>query len=148
VRWGAWHGTFLVLERIGAERRAARIPVVLGWIYTMLAVMGGWVLFRVHDLRSALTMYVGLTGWQGLAPIGFETRMELHPSSVAPLLVGCVLALWRPQILHGAWRQRLDNIRPTRWWPVADGVWTLGLLVLSMIWIGAGAHTAFLYFRF
>ncbi len=147
VLWGAWNGIFLVLERIGAERRPIRVPVIVGWTYTMLAVMGGWVLFRAHDLSTARTMYAGLTGWQGFASIGFEMHMELHPLAVVPLLVGCVLALWRHGIIPESW-PRLDRIWLVSVWPVMDGVWTLGLLALSMIWIGAGAHTAFLYFRF
>jgi alginate O-acetyltransferase complex protein AlgI len=66
VLWGAWHGTFLVLERIGADRWPGRIPVAAAWSYTMLAVMGGWVLFRAHDLSTALTMYAGLSDGRGL----------------------------------------------------------------------------------
>jgi alginate O-acetyltransferase complex protein AlgI len=148
VLWGAWHGTFLVAERIGAERRPLRVPVLFGWSYTMLAVMGGWVLFRAHDLSTALTMYAGLAGCNGVALTGLDVRMELHPSSVVPLLAGCALALWRPGIVPQIWRQSLRRIWPARLWPVADGAWTLALLLVSMIWVGAGAHTAFLYFRF
>jgi alginate O-acetyltransferase complex protein AlgI len=141
VLWGAWHGGFLVLERIAAERRSSRVPILMGWFYTLLAVMGGWVLFRAHDLSSALTMYAGLTGWYGLPLASFETRIELTQAAVWPLLAGCVIAL--------APRWRLLSVQPAPWLAqAADGVWTLSLLVLAMIWVGAGAHTAFLYFRF
>ena len=50
VLWGAWHGAFLVIERLGLGSALARMPTPARWAYALLAVMGGWVLFRSTDL--------------------------------------------------------------------------------------------------
>ncbi len=62
VLWGAWHGAFLVVERAGLGRILSLLPAPVRWAYTLLAVMGGWVLFRSHDVKAASAMYTGLIG--------------------------------------------------------------------------------------
>ena len=56
VLWGMWHGVFLVVERLGLRSLLVRVPIWARWLYALLAVMGGWVLFRAADFpaRSAI----------------------------------------------------------------------------------------------
>ncbi len=61
VLWGAWHGIFLVLERAGFDRVLARTGP-FAHLYALLAVMGGWVLFRCETLPQALSFYAALAG--------------------------------------------------------------------------------------
>ena len=62
VLWGVWHGAFLVIERLGLGSILARVPAWLSWLYALLAVMGGWVLFRAADLPTALDYVASLIG--------------------------------------------------------------------------------------
>jgi D-alanyl-lipoteichoic acid acyltransferase DltB (MBOAT superfamily) len=140
VLWGAWHGLFLIVERIGLGRILLRLPAALRWVYALLAVMGGWVLFRARDIVTAKMIYASLVGWHGVRGIGFDLHAALQPDVVLPLLAGCALAV----LPRWIGRVRL-------WWPamaVADGVWTFGLLVLAMLSVAAGVYSPFLYFRF
>ena len=54
VTWGAYHGLFLVIERITGLRRVSenRLPG-LRRLLTLLVVMCGWVIFRSGDLGQA-----------------------------------------------------------------------------------------------
>ena len=92
VLWGGWHGAFLVLERLYLNRVLPRMPSLGRWVYTLLAVMGGWVLFRAHDLPAAGRMFAGLLGQHGLLEIGFSVRSALDPALIA-LMAGCAVAL-------------------------------------------------------
>lgn len=56
--WGLYHGMFLVAERVGFGRVLDRLPKFIGHIYTLLAVLFGWVLFRADTLGAAIT-YMG-----------------------------------------------------------------------------------------
>jgi alginate O-acetyltransferase complex protein AlgI len=56
VLWGIWHGLFLVVERAGLDRVLRRIGP-LSHAYALLAVMGGWVLFRCETLTQAVAYY-------------------------------------------------------------------------------------------
>jgi alginate O-acetyltransferase complex protein AlgI len=138
--WGAWHGVFLVVERLGLRSLFARIPAWARWLYALLAVMGGWVLFRSADLSNALGYYASLIGRNGVSDISFDMHDALSERAVATLAIGCVLAVvprWLP-----------------RWSPpfvlraAADTGATFGFLIFSMITVAAGAYSPFLYFRF
>ncbi len=55
VLWGLFHGAFLILERAGLSNLLRRLPRAVGHVYTLFAVVVGWVLFRTKDLPAAGT---------------------------------------------------------------------------------------------
>jgi alginate O-acetyltransferase complex protein AlgI len=140
VLWGIWHGLFLVFERLGVGRVLARLPILLRWTYTILAVMGGWVLFRADDLLSARLMFAGLVGRHGFGGLSFDVHAALQPLVFLALFAGCTLAIL-PRVVR----------LPTMASPAVaalDGIWTFGLLLLAALQVSAGAYSPFLYFRF
>lgn len=60
VAWGAFHGAFLVADRLFLERWLDRLPRVLAVAGTFLAVMLGWVVFRLESGSGAF--YSALLG--------------------------------------------------------------------------------------
>ncbi len=66
VLWGVWHGAFLVVERLGLKSFLTRVPAWTRWLYALLAVMGGWVLFRAADLATAGDYFASLVGINGV----------------------------------------------------------------------------------
>jgi alginate O-acetyltransferase complex protein AlgI len=140
VLWGVWHGAFLVLERLGLGSLLARVPVWLRWVYALLAVMGGWVLFRAADLPTALDYFASLVGRNGARDISFDMHDALNDRAVTMLVIGAVLAV-APR-----WLPRLSAPVVVR--AVGDFAWTFALLVFSMITVAAGAYSPFLYFKF
>ena len=57
VVWGLYHGFFLVIERLFLGKLLEKCKFkFINWIYMMLVVMIGWVIFRTDDLRSAYHM--------------------------------------------------------------------------------------------
>jgi len=53
VLWGAFHGLFLVLERLFLNNVYAKIGKVFSTFITFIIVITGWVLFRNEDLSMA-----------------------------------------------------------------------------------------------
>ncbi len=141
VSWGVWHGAFLVVERAGLAARMARWPAALRWLYCILVVMLGWVLFRAVDADRIVDMAGGLVGRFGLLDLRYLVRVDLMPGNVALLAIGCALAvlprwirpLWSPRAVPGA---------------LIDGGPSLALLCLSMLYVAASSYSPFLYFRF
>jgi len=140
VLWGVWHGVFLVIERVGLGSVLARLPKPARWVYALIAVMGGWVLFRANSLPDAIGYYASLFGGNGLSEVSFDMHDALNDRAIMTLVVGCVLAV-APR-----W--------PARWSAPffvrapADVALTFALLIFSMITVAAGAYSPFLYFRF
>jgi alginate O-acetyltransferase complex protein AlgI len=140
VLWGGWHGLFLVVERLGLGSLLTRIPVWLRWAYALLAVMGGWVLFRSADLSTALNYYASLFGRNGVGEISFDMHDVLGERAMVTLIIGSALAV-APR-----WLPRLSA--PLMLRAVADTGWTFALLIFSMVTVASGAYSPFLYFKF
>jgi alginate O-acetyltransferase complex protein AlgI len=140
VLWGAWHGGFLVIERLGLGSALARIPTPARWAYALLAVMGGWVLFRSAELSGAIGYFASLFGRDGVGEISFDMHDALNDRAIMTLIIGCVLAIaprWPAK-----WSAPFFVRAP------ADIALTFALLIFSMITVAAGAYSPFLYFRF
>ncbi len=57
IFWGAYHGLFLVLERLFLGKWLAKLGKA-SFIYTFIVVMTGWVFFRIEELGPSFE-YVG-----------------------------------------------------------------------------------------
>jgi D-alanyl-lipoteichoic acid acyltransferase DltB (MBOAT superfamily) len=140
VLWGAWHGLFLVVERLGLKALLARIPMWTRWLYALIAVMGGWVMFRAADLPTAFDYYASLIGLNGAGDVSFDMHDALSERAIVTLIIGCALAVL-PRLLP-----RLSGPLIVR--AAADAGWTFALLIFSMITVASGAYSPFLYFKF
>jgi alginate O-acetyltransferase complex protein AlgI len=144
VLWGAWHGAFLVVER-GRFGRLLERAGPFAHLYTLLAVMGGWVLFRCETLAQAASYYAALAGH------GASSGVPL-----ASLVDGWVLAMLAVAIagsmpLAGV----LARVRDAAHSPVArvagpavDLAWLAAVYALSCAALAAGTYNPFIYFRF
>lgn len=78
VIWGAYHGLFLILDKMFMLKFLKKIGGFASTILTFLVVMIGWVLFRSETLDFALT-YIGklfsFTGSQDFLPMQAFTIM-------------------------------------------------------------------------
>jgi len=76
VAWGAYHGLFLVLERVGLGAWLERRGAWLRHVYTMSVVMVGWVFFRADTFYEASRFLAAMVGIQdGSQPIDLGTTI-------------------------------------------------------------------------
>ena len=57
VLWGAYHGLFLVLDRLFLKKLLDRAGKVIPVIFTFLVATLGWVVFRLETFDQAMTYY-------------------------------------------------------------------------------------------
>jgi alginate O-acetyltransferase complex protein AlgI len=151
VLWGLYHGVFLALERTRLGRRLGRLPVALQHVYTVLVVMGGWVLFRAKTLGHALGLGAALTGnGSGELLVGTVLTTDV----VLALVVGVVGATRLPIFAKQRIEQRLQTVAGVPG-TVLESAWALlgvalvaALMVLSSAVIAAGTFAPFIYFGF
>jgi alginate O-acetyltransferase complex protein AlgI len=147
VLWGAWHGVFLIAERAGLARVLERHRVA-AHAYTLVAVMGGWVLFRCDSLTHALDYYRALGGFSpadpALHPIGEYVNALLLVTLAAAVVfatpAAARIAAWRERAMQ--WR-RAEALVVT-----ADGAWIVLVFVAASAMLAAGTYNPFIYFRF
>ncbi len=57
VIWGAFHGTFLIIERIFLSDMLKKAGKTISIIYTFFVTVMGWVIFRIENWKAATVFY-------------------------------------------------------------------------------------------
>ncbi len=94
VLWGAYHGSFVTLERLLAHRRDF-IPRIAQHASTLALVVIGWVFFRAGTARQAFDMIgamLGLTSATSTEPLPVDAVL-LPRFAVFALVVGSAICL-------------------------------------------------------
>ncbi|WP_303309511.1 MBOAT family protein [Hymenobacter sp. BT730] len=142
IAWGAFHGLFLILDRLFLLRIYQRLGV-LSILPTFFITVIGWVLFRAESLTDALRYLQRMLAgsWTELPPFSTEFWATLTLASV----VAFMAALPRVE------RQELELLATTHFSlrrAVATTVVTSALLILSAGYIIGSHFNPFIYFRF
>jgi len=148
VIWGIFHGTFLVLERLGLAAAVRRLWLPLRHVYLLLVVMIGWVFFRADTLPTAMAFLRTMFGLQSPAePTPFTLGWYLTPELWLALLLGVVgsaplipaLSYWRKKHLT-SWRAFGFDAAAT--------ASLMFVLAVSVMQLAANTYNPFIYFRF
>ncbi|TGD78511.1 MBOAT family O-acyltransferase [Hymenobacter wooponensis] len=143
IAWGAYHGLFLILDRLFLLRLSRRLGV-LSLVPTFLITVVGWVLFRAESLSAALA-YIGRmfsSEWpRPLPDLSTEFWATLGVASVCAFLA----ALPRIERWELSWlaAEPLPLRRA-----VGLGLLTAVLLLLSASYVVSSTFNPFIYFRF
>jgi alginate O-acetyltransferase complex protein AlgI len=147
VVWGLFHGTFLVLERLGLAGAVKRLWAPLRHVYLLLVVAIGWVFFRADTLRAAAAFLRAMFGFGMAAPTEFSVSWYLTPALWLALAAG---ALGSAPLVPRFARWRHQTPATFRAWSLdAAAIAALSLiLVASILQIAARSYSPFIYFRF
>ncbi|MBX0292573.1 MBOAT family protein [Hymenobacter sp. HSC-4F20] len=145
IAWGAYHGLFLVLDRLFLLRLYRRAGA-LSIIPTFLITVVGWVLFRAETLAGALAYVSRMLGLGAdvAAGLPYYTR-EFWFTLAAAALFSFMAAL--PRIERWEIRTLAASHFSTRAAAGLTAVTAL-LLLLSMGYIVGSSFNPFIYFRF
>ncbi len=155
IAWGLYHGFFLVIERVGLGGILAKQPRVIRHLYSILVVMGGWVLFRcAGKFGQAMDFYQAMIGLGQGRGIEYGLDMYLTPDIALAILVGIIFSAPILPYLSSKSRAWVDGLRGFSRVPAELGlsfvrvVGLFTLLILSAMWLSSGTHNPFIYFRF
>ncbi|WP_394843154.1 MBOAT family protein [Pendulispora brunnea] len=145
VVWGIYHGAFLVMERAGLAKVLSQWPRALQHAYALLAIMMGWVLFRVDSLGHAGVYFRALAG---LGPRAhYNGSIYLDSERALAILVGIVASAACLPAVRRALVQRADAMSANMASTVR--VAGFGLVFLGCaIKLSANTYNPFIYFRF
>jgi alginate O-acetyltransferase complex protein AlgI len=151
VIWGLFHGTFLVIERLGVGSRLQRLGAPLRHAYLLLVVMVGWVFFRAETLPQAASFLRAMAGLGAAQPTPYAVAYFLTPELWLALVAGAVGAMpvvpallrWRDE------RAQLGSNALLTWALDAAGTAALSaLMVASLMQVASRTYNPFIYFRF
>lgn len=142
IVWGLWHGLFLVIERLGFKKVLDKLPKFIGWIYTMLVVLVGWVFFRADTLPDAMKYLGEMFSFTGGVANGMAQFDNLSFIITAIALVLCTPVY---QLVKGK-LEKTEGGKKAAF--VIGAVLATGLFILSVIFLTGSGYNPFIYFRF
>lgn len=142
VIWGAYHGLFLVLERLFLGKWLAKLGKA-SFIYTFFVVLVGWVFFRIEHIRPSLAYLRRLFSWHPGSEVWVPGTEYYTIFTVACIFSFFTITNWGERIQH---RFFYAAYPVRRHYLVA----TLMLVVclLSASRIATSSFNPFIYFRF
>jgi len=144
VVWGLFHGFFLMLEEYLPIKK---MPKVLGFIYTLLVVTVGFVLFRAETFEQGLHFIAQMfTGFHFEFASTSLVMEQLTPLFIVVFLVAVVACTPVKQWLE----RRLESFGQLKRQVLVAGSYVLafGLLFVCILSLSGGGYNPFIYFRF
>ncbi len=142
VFWGAYHGFFLIAERLFLLKLYDKIGKIPSVLITFIIVMIGWVFFRIEEFDQAL-LYIGK-----MFNFSFDEYNAI-PSFTAILVISIIFSFSNLTALGrsaGKFMFGKESYRLTQYfWLVPISIL---LIVLSLSSITSSGFNPFIYFRF
>src|SRR5262249_16254240 len=144
VVWGLFHGTFLVLERLGLVEIMSHLRPTVRHVYTMAVVMVGWVFFRADSLAAAIAFLKAISGLPTPQTPPLVVSWYLTPELVLALIAGTIGSVPIVPIAE-KWRESLQWPAVASALDVVAGVALSLVLAFSIIQCAAGSYNPFIY---
>ena len=141
--WGLWFALFLVLEKAFLGKVLQKLPA-LGWAYSMLVVLFGWVFFEIADMSTLATYFGTMFGMAGAGIVNGAT-MYLISNQWMLLLV---LVIGATPLVKKGWLALTKNCRDSILISIVENLVLAAILIVSIGYIVESSYNPFLYFRF
>jgi alginate O-acetyltransferase complex protein AlgI len=151
--WGAWHGAWLVGERLLFGKNAADRRGLISRLLTILAVLVGWVLFRTPSLQGAAAFLgnmigIGSTSTDVALPgIASALVWQITPGALTAMVAGVLISIVEPLIARVI-KEGPRTLVGRPWSAVATTALLAFVLAFSLLRVAASSYSPFLYFRF
>ena len=144
VAWGAFHGLFIVMDKMFWHKASAKIGKIPRVIITFVIVMIGWVMFRADTIGYAVHYVGAMFGANGSLPVAHTSPQFVFTLIVATFISFFGLTKMGDKALDFFFNRKAYNTGQIVW----VGLVMLVLLVLSASFILKGSLNPFIYFRF
>ena len=143
VVWGAYHGFWLVLERIGLEKFYVKIGRIPSIIITFLIVTVGWAIFRIENLSDAFTFISRLFAFDFQSVIPIQSLQFLTTLIIAVIFSFIVLFPFGKKLQSIVYYTDFSKKQHLAAWPVS-----IVLFLFCLGALNAVGFSPFIYFRF
>lgn len=154
VIWGLYHGFFLIIERVWLGRFLSGRHPLFGHAYTLLVILCGWVIFTCDTLPHAVGFLTAMSGFAGNISSTQDIDWFLTREIRIALIVGILLSMPVLPALSELQQKCLALLKGTPQIAAEISLYAfriIGLCVLFVIcamFLSAGTHNPFIYFRF
>jgi alginate O-acetyltransferase complex protein AlgI len=145
IFWGIYHGFFIMLDRMYAEKLMSRVPRFFRVILTLLVVMVGWVFFRSDSVYSALAILSNMFGVVNGNPRSYMIMADfMGHRTWFVLVVGILISMVPLREISHRLRSRLARVSIS----IFQACWLGVVYILSILSLVGAVYNPFIYFRF
>ncbi len=139
VVWGLYHGTLLVIERLGLSMLLDTFPKILANLYVWIFIIIGWVVFRADTLPHAISyLNVMFLGNPDVSLNSFRIALDfINYSNVLIFLLAFFFS-------YPLFETKYQNVSYT----LVDTAFILFLFVIAFTFTMTSTFSPFIYFRF
>jgi alginate O-acetyltransferase complex protein AlgI len=142
IVWGLWNGFFILLERlISKSKYYNRIPQFIKWIFTILIIMIGWVLFNSNGLSAALQYLSIMFGIVKMKDITFSYPYFVNYKLIFLFIISAILSTPVLKNFFEKYKNRLA-------FEILKTIGLVLLFILGIIYITNSNYSPFIYFQF
>jgi len=147
ILWGLYYFILLVIEKTFLLRLLKKLPSLISWLYTITAVIFGWLIFVFDGSTVSLDLgswIVYLKNMFGVGGAGLLTRLDIYDIlRNAPILIIAIIAATPyPKRLFYKFYEKSAAA------DILAALISVGCLILSTAYLVSSAYNPFLYFRF
>jgi len=154
VIWGLFHGLFLATERTFLGRGINALPQPVRYIYTLLIVIVGWVIFRTESMTHTISYLSAMSGFAYGAGVKYSIAMFLNDKLKLEIGMGIILSTPLYPLIRRMEESLLETASVQLKAPLNVVFNFVGFVLLSIIVyasiisLAASAYQPFIYFRF
>lgn len=141
ILWGVLYGVVIIIEKLFLGKVLDKIPSFFSWLYTMILVILGWVLFDTADIPTALGYMGAMFGSTGVL---WDNQSMYLLMNYGIIIVIAIFAC------TDAFKVILEKLREKA--PALVNYITpftkLAVLTLSTAYLADATYNPFLYFNF
>ena len=150
--WGMWFAVFLILEKVILGKALANLPKFAGWIYTMAVVLVSWCFFSLEKTDTIIRFLKSMFGIGGAGLANQEAWYMLGNYAVLLVILAIgALPLGKKAVewikVRCAKETKAGSVL-TVCFGIAEKLFFVAVLLLSIANIVDASYNPFLYFRF
>ena len=140
ILWGAYHGFFSIIERIGLKKIIGK-NTVIGRLYCFLIVTFGWVLFRADRTVTAIRYLARMVRPWHYQATGIPSWNYLDMKTIFVFTISVFGAGIMQKLIPEQLKEKWQN-------SVLEAVFCTVLLILCVASIASDTYNPFIYFQF
>ena len=144
VVWGAFHGLFLVLDRLFLIKITSKIGKIPRIFFTYIITLIGWVIFRAESLGFAVKYIKNLFTPDGTLLPNYFTNQFVVMMFIGALFSFITISKWGQKLETFFFYKDYDKFKQH----LFVGWIMIFLLIISVSFITKGGFNPFIYFRF
>lgn len=145
ILWGLWHGFFLIFERVVRKYNIKiHVPSPFKWLYMIIIVLLGWVLFRSTNIEAAFCYIKNMLGMQGNVAID-----AMSGFIISEYWILFIFAILFSIPLAPKFKQLCSiYLIPSQIGKILTPTLYIGLFIISISYILNSSYNPFIYFNF